>query len=118
MVDAWSVVSPGWQRARPLLDLEARRAGAAVVRGCTDVLLNALHPRMHYENGEFWVPALRDATVELRGRRLVLVPTVARPSGRLVCFDLPDIVYIAYPVPGQPSVGGHGAVPADADGIR
>ena len=46
-VHAWSVVSPRWQRAQPLLDLEARRVGAAVVRGCTDVLLNTLHPRMH-----------------------------------------------------------------------
>lgn len=112
-VDAWSVVSPRWQRARPLLDLEARRAGAAVVRGCTDVLLNALHPRMHYENGEFWVPANRDATVELGGRRLVLVPTVAGTSGRLVAFELPDIVYIAYPVPGQAGLGEDGAPASD-----
>jgi DNA-binding transcriptional ArsR family regulator len=112
-VDAWSVVSPRWQRAQPLLDLEIRRAGAAVVRGCTDVLLNALHPRMHYDNGEFWVPGTREATVQLGGRRLVLVPTVAGPSGRLICFDLPDIVYIAYPVPGQASLGAYGAAPAD-----
>jgi hypothetical protein len=112
-VDAWSVVSPGWQRAQPLLDLEARRVGAAVVRGCTDMLLNALHPRMHYKNGEFWVPATREATVELGGRRLVLVPTVAGPLGRLIAFELPDIAYIAYPVPGQASLGGHGAAPAD-----
>lgn len=112
-VDAWSVVSPWWQRAQPLLDLEARRAGAAVVRGCTDMLLNALHPRMHYENGEFWVPTTREARVELGGRRLVLVPTVAGPSGRLVCFDLPEIVYIAYPVSGQVGLGEHGAAPAD-----
>lgn len=112
-VDSWSVVSPGWQRAQPLLDLEARRVGAAVVRGCADGLLNALHPRMHYENGEFWVPATREATVELGARRLVLVPTVAGPSGRLISFQMPDIVYIAYPVPGQASLRVYGEAPAE-----
>jgi hypothetical protein len=64
-VHVWSVVAPRWQRAQPLLDLEARRVGAAVVRGCTDVLLNTLHPRMHYEDGEFWVPATRESRMSL-----------------------------------------------------
>jgi DNA-binding transcriptional ArsR family regulator len=100
-LDAWSAVSPRWQRAQPLLDLEARRVGAAVVRGGTDVLLNTLHPRIRYERGEIWVPALSEATVDLNGRRLVLVPTIAGPMGRMVGFDLPDVVYLAYPVPGQ-----------------
>jgi DNA-binding transcriptional ArsR family regulator len=109
--DAWSVVSSRWQRAQPLLDLEACRVGAAVVRGCADVLLNALHPRMRYENGEFWVRATREITVGLDGRRLVLVPTVAGLEGVLVGFDLPDVVYIAYPVPGQGGLGERGAAP-------
>ena len=113
-VHAWSVVAPRWQRAQPLLDLEARRVGAAVVRGCTDVLLNALHPRMHYEDGEFWVPATREVTDELGGRRLVLVPTIAGLSGR-VGIDLPDVFYIAYPVPGQAGLREHGATVMDPD---
>jgi hypothetical protein len=108
-VDAWPVVAPRWQRAQPLLDLEARRIGAALVRGCTDVLLNALHPRMRYEIGEFWVPAMREATVELNGRPLVLVPAIAGPAGRLVCFDMPAVAYIVYPVPGQADLDAHGA---------
>jgi DNA-binding transcriptional ArsR family regulator len=103
--DAWSTVSPRWRRAQPLLDLEARRVGAAVVRGCTDVLLNTLHPRIRYENGEIWVPATRELSVGLDGRRLVLVPTIAGGAGRLVGFDLPDVVYLAYPVPGQACLG-------------
>ena len=107
--DGWSAVSPRWRRAQPLLDLEARRVGAAVVRGCTDVLLNALHPRIRYENGEIWVPATRELTVGLDGRRLVLIPTIAGGAGRLVSFDLPGVVYLAYPVPGQASLGGRRA---------
>jgi hypothetical protein len=95
--------------------LEARRVAAAVVRGCTDVLLNALHPRMHYENGEFWVPATREVTDELGGRRLVLVPTIAGLSGR-VGIGLPDVFYIAYPVPGQAGLGEHGTTVMDPDG--
>lgn len=98
---AWSAVSPRWRSAEPLLALEARRVGAAVVRGCTDVLLNTLHPRIRYVDGEIRVPAARDQSVDLAGRRLVLVPTLAGPGGRLVGFDLPDVVYVAYPLPGQ-----------------
>jgi hypothetical protein len=115
-MDAWSAVSSRWRQAQPLLDLEARRVGAAVVRGCTDVLLNALHPRMRYENGEIWVPATRDVTLGLGGRRLVLVPTIAGPAGRLVGFDLPDVAYLAYPVPGQAGLGTNGSGPMDSDG--
>jgi hypothetical protein len=118
--DAWSAVSPRWQHAQPLFDLEARRVGAAVVRGGTDALLNTLHPRIHYENGEIWVPALSAATVELGRRRLVLVPTIAGARGRLVGFDLPDVVYLAYPVPGQSGLSDRGlsAPDAAADPLR
>ncbi len=93
---AWSAVSPHWRSAEPLLALEARRVGAAVVRGCTDVLLNTLHPRIRYVDGEIRVPATRDQSVDLAGRKLVLVPTLAGPGGRLVGFDLPDVVYVVY----------------------
>jgi len=113
--DAWSAVSARWRQAQPLLDLEARRVGAAVVRGCTDVLLNALHPRMRYEDGEILVPATRDVTLGLGRRRLVLIPTVAGPSGRLVGFDLPDVAYLAYPVRGQDGLDGNGSSPMDRD---
>jgi DNA-binding transcriptional ArsR family regulator len=99
-----------------LLDAEARRVGAAVVRGSTDVLLNTLHPRIRYERGEIWVPAIREATVGLDGRRLVLVPTIAGSMGRLVGFDLPDVVYLAYPLPGQTALGENGATLADPGG--
>jgi hypothetical protein len=118
--DAWSAVSPRWHHAQPLLDLEARRVGAAVVRGCTDVLLNALHPRIRYENGEIWVPSTLELTVGLDGRRLVLVPTIAGGAGRLVGFDLPGVVYLAYPVPGQAGLGERGRaspLPPGADSL-
>jgi hypothetical protein len=115
-LDAWPAVLARWQRAQPLLDAEARRVGAAVVRGSTDVLLNTLHPRIRYECGEIWVPAIREATVGLDGRRLVLVPTIAGSMGRLVAFDMPDLVYLAYPVPGQTGLGENGATPADSGG--
>jgi DNA-binding transcriptional ArsR family regulator len=103
--DAWSAVAPRWRLARPLLDLEARRVGAAVVRGGVDALVNTLHSRIHYENGEIWVPATRELTIDLGRRRLVLVPTIAGARGRMVGFDLADVVYLAYPVPGQSGLG-------------
>ncbi len=101
--DAWSAVSPRWRRAQSLLDLEARRVGAAVVRGGTDVLLNTLHPRIRYENGEIWVPATRELTVGLDGRRLVLVPTIAGSAGRLVGFDCPTSSTSPTRCPGRPA---------------
>lgn len=115
-MDAWSAASALWRRAQPLLDREARRVGAAVVRGGTDVLLNTLHPRMHYENGEIWVPATQEATVPLGGRRLVLMPTIAGAMGRRVSFDLPDVVFLAYPVRGQAELGEHVTAQADPGG--
>jgi DNA-binding transcriptional ArsR family regulator len=115
-LDAWSAVAPRWERAQPLLDAEARRVGASVVRGTTDVLLNTLHPRIRYEHGEIWVPSIREATLGLGRRRLVLVPTIAGPMGRLVGFDLPDVVYLAYPVPGQTGLDENGATLADPGG--
>jgi DNA-binding transcriptional ArsR family regulator len=46
---------------------------------------------------------------------LVLVPTVTGGAGRLVGFDLPDVVYLAYPVPGQAGLGERSvATPANA----
>jgi DNA-binding transcriptional ArsR family regulator len=117
-MDAWATVAPRWRRAQPLLDLEARRVGAAAVRGDTGVLLNTLHPRMHYEDGEFWVPSTREVTDELAGRRLVLVPTIAGPVGRIGfdLLDMPDVFYIAYPLPGQAALGENGAAPMDLGG--
>lgn len=115
-MDAWSAAEGLWRRAQPLLDREVRRVGAAVVRGGTDVLLNTLHPRMRYENGEIWVPATREATVGLGGRRLVLVPTIAGPAGLLRCFDMPGVAYLAYPVRGQADLREHGVAPADPGG--
>lgn len=51
------------------------------------------------------MPSTRELTVGLDGRHLVLVPTVGGGAGRLVGFDLPGVVYLAYPVPGQASLG-------------
>jgi hypothetical protein len=113
--DAWSAVSPTWRRAQPLFDLEARRVGAALIRGSADALLNSLHPRQHYENGEFWVPSMHERVIGLDGRRLVLVPTIAGRDGVLIGFDLPGVVYIAYPLPGQAGLRQPGAPAADSN---
>jgi hypothetical protein len=108
--EAWESVSPQWRRSQGLMDMEARRVGAAVVRGTTGALLNTLFPRMRFRNGEIVVPSAQERRIKLAGRRLVLVPTIAGASGRLVGFDLPDVVYLAYPLPGFASA------PAPADG--
>ena len=111
--DAWSAVSARWRQSQGLIDMEARRVGAAVVRGATGALLNTLFPRIRYAGGEIVVPSVRERRISLDGRRLVLVPTVAGAAGRLVGFDLPGVVYLAYPVPGQ-SGRGAGAPGPDA----
>jgi hypothetical protein len=54
-LDGWAVIEPVWRRSQPLIDRETRRVGAAVVRGGLDALLNSLHPRICYRDGELIV---------------------------------------------------------------
>jgi DNA-binding transcriptional ArsR family regulator len=106
-MDAWAAIEPLWRRSQPLIDRETRRVGAAVVRGGLDALLNSLHPRIRYRDGELVVLDPCDSLRGLDGRRLVLVPMICGPNGTAVSFDLPDVAFVGYPVRGFAANGGH-----------
>jgi DNA-binding transcriptional ArsR family regulator len=97
--DAWNAFSPVWGQGRELLSREFERVGTALVRGGTDVLLASLHPRLGYQDGALVMDDPEPAVFELGDRRLVLVPTMGAPNAMVANFDLPDIVWISYPVP-------------------
>jgi DNA-binding transcriptional ArsR family regulator len=44
---------------------------------------------------------------DLAGRRLSLVPMICSPNGTAVCFDLPQVAFVGYPVRGFARNGGH-----------
>jgi hypothetical protein len=98
--EAWSAYAPIWGRGRPLLDREAKRVDTAVVRGTADALLANLHPRLRFRDGVLSIDSPRSAAYELGDRRLVLVPTMGTRNDITVGFDLPDIAWVGYPVPG------------------
>lgn len=104
----WSRIRRRWRRCEPLLTREAERVGSAVVRGQLDVLLNSLHPRLSYQDGELLFSHRFSPEPERLGdRRLVLVPLLAGPDGLLVSLDQPDLVYLGYPLPGATGSPSH-----------
>jgi hypothetical protein len=105
-MDGWAVLEPLWRRAQPLIDRETRRVGAAVVRGGIDALLNSLHPRICFRDGELIVRHRRDSLRDLGDRRLVLVPMICGPNGTAINFDLPKVAFVGYPVRGFVSTVG------------
>jgi DNA-binding transcriptional ArsR family regulator len=109
-LDTWAVLEPRWQAAAPLLDREVARVGIAAVRGGMDALLNSLHPRISYADGILTVAFQLDKQVALGGRRLVLLPMIARHDQLIVSFDRPDVCYLGYPIR-PPRPGAH--APAD-----
>jgi DNA-binding transcriptional ArsR family regulator len=115
-LDTWAVAEPRWRAAGPLLDREVRRVGTAAVRGGMTALLNSLHPSLSYADGTFAFAAPCDPSSfglfePVGRRRLALVPMIAGRDALLFSFDLPDVCYIAYPLP-QLRPG----APAAADG--
>jgi DNA-binding transcriptional ArsR family regulator len=103
-LDIWAVLQPRWQAAGPLLDREVRRVGTAMVRGGMGVLLNNLHPRLHYADGALTIEFPCDCCLTLGPRRLVLLPIIAGNDTLLISLDRPDVCYIGYPVR-QPGPG-------------
>lgn len=114
--DVWTAFGPLWKKGRSLLSREIDRVGAAVVRGGVGVLLADLHPRLKYRDGVLAMDDPEPARYELGRRPLVLVPTMGASSSIVANFDLPDLVWISYPMPGLatiwPGLGrGSGAEP-------
>ncbi|MEV8638701.1 winged helix-turn-helix domain-containing protein [Streptosporangium sp. NPDC051023] len=98
--DVWGATGPLWQQARPLLDREIERIGTAVVRGGLDVLLSSLSERIRYGEDGLLIADLEPSRYDLGDRRMVLVPMLAGRDAVIVNLDHPDVVWIAYPVPG------------------
>ncbi|WP_146607823.1 ArsR family transcriptional regulator [Spongiactinospora gelatinilytica] len=102
--EVWSAVEPLWRRARPAIEREVERVGAAVVRGAHDVLFGSLSERIVYSDGTLRVSDLEPGRYELGGRRLVLVPTLAGRDSIVVNYEHPELVWIGYPLPGVDAV--------------
>jgi Helix-turn-helix domain len=110
-LDTWAAMQPQWQAARPLFDREVQRVGTAAVRGGMEALLNSLHPDMSYADGVLAFAFSQDRCTTLGGRRLALIPMIARRDMLIVDFEHPEVCYIGYPVrppgPGtQPAASG------------
>jgi hypothetical protein len=104
LTDVWSVIEPRWRRARPLLDREIERIGAAVVRGALDAVLTTFGDRIRFAGGTLRLNDLESARFTLGDRRLVFVPMLAGADATIVSLDRPGHVWIAYPVPGAQSL--------------
>jgi DNA-binding transcriptional ArsR family regulator len=110
--DTWSATALRWHRARPLFERETRRVGVAVVRGQTDVLLNSLHHSFRFD-GEV-MHLMRECTrdtIPLEGRRLILLPMLGGRDAVFASFELPDVAFLAYPLPGTDLLDSGEAVP-------
>jgi DNA-binding transcriptional ArsR family regulator len=96
----WSAIRPIWQQAQSLLNREVERVGAAVVRGNLDVVLGSIHSRAGFSDGALKIWGLGPDRYDLAGRPLVLVPMLSGEHALICNFDLPDAVWLGYPVPG------------------
>lgn len=104
VADAWRVTRPRWAGAESALDREARRIGLAVVTGGVDTVLNSIHPRLRFQDGTLTLKHSFEQTNKRGDRRLVLVPMLAGPDQIIVNFELPDVIYVGYPLNEAPPV--------------
>ncbi|CAL9423008.1 hypothetical protein SUDANB95_01884 [Actinosynnema sp. ALI-1.44] len=100
LADIWEAVRDVWRRGAPLLEREVERLGRAVVTRSLPVLLGALSPPTRYLDGSLRLPDYEPVKAGLAGRRLVLVPTLAGPRSIVCNLDLPDVVWLGYPLEG------------------
>jgi DNA-binding transcriptional ArsR family regulator len=115
---AWTAIRPVWKQARPLLDREVERIGAAVVRGRLDIVLGGLHPGARYEDDVLCIRDPEPARFKLAGRQLVLVPMLSGGDAFICGLDRPDAVWLGYPVPGVGRLFGGRPEPARADSLE
>lgn len=73
---AWqALVAPLWDRMRGMLDADITTRARQLADGGLERLFANLHPRATWQNDALHLTGLRNGTVDLRGRGLVLVPT-------------------------------------------
>jgi DNA-binding transcriptional ArsR family regulator len=99
MTDAWQCVEPLWRQARPLLDREVERVGAAAVRGQLGLILDGLHPASRFADGVLSIRDPEPGRFSLCGRDLILVPMLAGPQALICNLERDDGVWIGYPLP-------------------
>lgn len=97
--EAWGAVAQIWTRAQNLLSLETERVGTAVVTNAVDLLLGSLSGRFAYAGGALTLPDRNPTATDLGNRPLVLVPMVSGLRASAFNADLPDLVWIGYPMP-------------------
>jgi hypothetical protein len=98
---AHAAIAAIWDAASPAIDYEIQRVGTALVRGGHDVLLNSLHPRLHFRDGLLTFDARCGSVTALHRRPLVLVPLVGPPNYVWANFEQQaELAYVGYPVPG------------------
>ena len=74
---AWeSLVAPLWDRMRGMLDADITTRARQLADGGLEALFANLHPRATWESDTLHLAGFPHQTVDLRGRGLVLVPTV------------------------------------------
>jgi DNA-binding SARP family transcriptional activator len=100
MTEAWQAVQPLWMQARPLLEREVERVGAAAVRGGLDLILDRLHPASQYGDHVLRIRDPEPASFELGNRPLVLVPMLSGVRALICNLERPDAVWVGYPLPG------------------
>lgn len=100
----WRSFQPVWRRATTLIDRETTRIGVASVRGGFDMVLADLNPRWRYRDQTLSIPIRQAEWFDLAGRRLVLTPTVSGAGASIFDPDLPDQIWLGYPVPGLDSL--------------
>jgi DNA-binding transcriptional ArsR family regulator len=98
--DTWRCVEPWWKQAQPMLDREVSRVGTALVRGELDLVLDGLHPASRFAGGVLSIRDPEPARFDLAGRPLVLVPMLSGEQALICNLELPDVVWIGYPLRG------------------
>ncbi|HEY3688624.1 MAG TPA: winged helix-turn-helix domain-containing protein [Streptosporangiaceae bacterium] len=111
----WREFRPVWKRAAGLLERETERVGVAVVRGRPDAILQGISGRFRLLGASLHLPDPQSDTYDLAGRRLVLVPIVSGAGASMFALDLPDQVWIGYPLPGVGRLWGDAPRPPAAD---
>lgn len=100
MTRIWSAFAPVWQRSRHLLELEAERIGIASVTGTLEAALACLGPRVSRTADGLRLPGGRTQILDVRERRLQLVPLVSGSRACVVGLGRTGSPWIGYPVPG------------------
>ncbi|MEV5592929.1 MarR family transcriptional regulator [Streptomyces sp. NPDC052496] len=104
---AWEAVAPVWHRAKPLLEREIERVGAASVTGTMAALLANLSPRTAFLDGRLRLPDRAPLAQDVAVRKLTLLPLVSGTRACVLRVGVDGHASVGYPVAGlAPLLGG------------